>query len=235
MEDKFYMTVEENIFVAKRNIVDYIWKSAHLEGIAVTYPDTEAIYNGISVPNMKIDDIVAINNLKHAWRFVLDNIDYPIDYPFICEINRKIGGNNLIHNAGLIRNVPVSIGGTSWRPDMLIETQIKEQLAEVLDIKGATDKALTLMFYCVRKQMFFDGNKRTSMLAANHVMIANGAGIVTIPIEHQRNFRGLIIDFYESGDMQKIKDFVYDKCIDGIAFQNERTGKINDKRKYTGR
>ena len=229
MDDKFKMTIEENIFVAKRNIIDYIWKSANLEGIAVTYPDTEAIYNGLSVPNMKIDDIVAINNLKHAWRFVLENIDYPIDYPFICEINHKIGGDNLIQNAGFVRNAPVSIGGTNWRPDIPIESQIKEQLANILDINGATDKALTLMLYCMRKQMFFDGNKRTSMLAANHVMIANGAGIVTIPIEHQRDFRGLLIDFYESGDMKEIKGFLYDKCIDGIAFQNERTEKANNK------
>ncbi|MDR1604455.1 MAG: hypothetical protein LBS10_06655 [Gracilibacteraceae bacterium] len=76
MQDKFKMTVEENIFVAKRNIIDYIWKSANLEGISVTYPDTEAIYNGLSISNMKIDDIIAINNLKHAWGFVLENINY---------------------------------------------------------------------------------------------------------------------------------------------------------------
>lgn len=38
MENKFRLTVEENIFVAKRNIVDYIWKSARLEGINVTFP-----------------------------------------------------------------------------------------------------------------------------------------------------------------------------------------------------
>ena len=71
----------------------------------------------------------------------------------------------------------------------------------------------------MRKQMFFDGNKRTSMLAANQIMIANGAGIITIPIEYQRNFTSLLIDFYESGNMQKIKNFTYEKCIDGIAFQ----------------
>jgi hypothetical protein len=58
------MTVEQNIFVAKRNIVDYIWKSANLEGIAVTYPDTEDIYNGLAVAGMKVDEILAINNLK---------------------------------------------------------------------------------------------------------------------------------------------------------------------------
>ena len=39
--NRFNMTVEQNVFCAKRNIVDTIWKSAHLEGINVTYPETE--------------------------------------------------------------------------------------------------------------------------------------------------------------------------------------------------
>ena len=28
------------------NIVDYIWKSANLEGIGIIYPETQAIYDG---------------------------------------------------------------------------------------------------------------------------------------------------------------------------------------------
>ena len=221
MENKFRMTVEENIFVAKRNIIDYIWKSANLEGIAVTYSDTEAIYNGINISNIKVDDVIAINNLKHAWHFILNYIDYRTNYNFICEINREIGSGHLIRNAGFIRNAPVSIGGTNWKPDMLIESQIKEQIDDILAIDNATDKAISLMLYCMRKQIFFDGNKRTSMLAANHVMIANGAGIITIPIEHQKDFRSLLIDFYETNDTNKIKSFIYDKCIDGIDFMSE--------------
>lgn len=43
MVPKFLLTRDENIFVAKRNLIDYIWKSAKLEGLGVTYPDTEAI------------------------------------------------------------------------------------------------------------------------------------------------------------------------------------------------
>lgn len=34
------------MFIAKRNIVDYIWKSANLESIAVTYPEAQTIYDG---------------------------------------------------------------------------------------------------------------------------------------------------------------------------------------------
>ena len=222
MEAKFNMTVEQNIFVAKRNIIDYMWRSARLEGIGVTYPDTEAIYNGLTVQGVSVKDTVAINNLKHAWSFVLENVDYPTDYPFVCKINQIVGGDSLIANAGFIRNVPVSIGGTTWKPDIPIESIIKEELADISKIENPTERAITLMLHCMRRQMFLDGNKRTGMLAGNHVMIANGAGIITIPIEHQRDFTALLIDFYESNKADDINRFIYNKCIDGIAFDTNK-------------
>lgn len=222
MESKFSMTREENIFVAKRNIIDYIWKSAKLEGLGVTYPDTEAIFNGMRAPNVKVEEIVAVNNLKHAWQFLLDNLDVPSDYNYVCHLNKIVGGDNLVINAGFIRKVPVSIGGTSWKPDMPIESQIKEEIADVLKIEEPTERAITHMLYLMRKQMFLDGNKRTSMLAANQIMIANGCGIISIPIEHQPEFTRMLVEFYESGNMDEIKDFVYENGIDGIDFrQNE--------------
>lgn len=127
---------------------------------------------------------------KHAWQFVLDTLDHPTDYPFVCKINQCVGGDNLIIRAGYLRNVSVSIGGTTWMPDMPIESQIKEEMAEIGQIENLTDRALTMMLYLVRKRMFLDGNKRTSMLAGNHVMIANGCGIISVPIELQPIFTG---------------------------------------------
>ncbi len=75
MVDKYNMTVEQNIFLAKRNIIDYIWKSAKLEGLGVMFPETDAIFNGYSPSNVKVSDIIAVNNLKHAWQFLFDTLD----------------------------------------------------------------------------------------------------------------------------------------------------------------
>ena len=60
------MTQEQNVFYAKRNIVDNIWKSSHIEGIDVTFPETQQIYDGGNVAKLRIDEIQTINNLKHA-------------------------------------------------------------------------------------------------------------------------------------------------------------------------
>lgn len=216
MKAKFNLTTDENIFVAKRNIIDYIWKSAKLEGLGVTFPETEAIFNGMSVPNVKVTDIIAVNNLKHAWQFMFDTIDCPTDYSYICELNRIVGGDNLIYGSGYLRTIPVSIGGTSWKPEIPFEKEIKDNLKTISNIESPTERSITLMLYCMRSQMFVDGNKRTSMLAANHEMIINGCGIISVPIEHQPEFTRLLVEFYETNQMDELKQFVYDNCIDGL-------------------
>ena len=78
------------------------------------------------------------------------------------------------------------------------------------------------MLYCMRKQIFLDGNKRTAQLAANHFMISHGAGIISIPIEKQSTFTEKLIRFYESGKTTDIEKFVYEHCIDGIDFLEQK-------------
>jgi len=219
MKPKYNMTREQNIFVAKRNIVDYIYKSAQLEGLGVTYPDTEAIFNGMSVPGVKVADIIAVNNLKHAWQFLLDTLGPPLDYAYVCKLNQLVGGDNLIYNAGYIRKMAVSIGGTSWKPDIPVEDDIKAHLIELQAIENPTERAIDIMLYGMRGQFFLDGNKRTSMLAANKEMIANGQGVISIPVDIIPQFTPLLVQFYETGEPGVVKEFVYNNCIDGIDFQ----------------
>lgn len=88
MENKYIMSRKDNIMLAKRNIVDSIWKSANLEGIAVTFPEIEMIFDGLVAKDMIIKDINAIINLKKAWEFITDYADYSIDYGYICMINK---------------------------------------------------------------------------------------------------------------------------------------------------
>ena len=97
MENKFNLTREQNIFVAKRNIVDYIWKSANLEGIGVTYPETQAIYDGGIVNGLTVDSIIAINNLKYAWQFILENEGIDVKDDKILNFKEKLWNPNESH------------------------------------------------------------------------------------------------------------------------------------------
>ncbi len=216
MQDLYKLTKEQNIFIAKRNIVDYIWKSANLEGIAVTYPDTQVIFDGYSVQGYKVEEITAINNLKKAWQFLLNDIDLELNLAYICQIN-KIIGEGIFYNPGIIRSTPVNIGGTTWQPPIPFESQIKEELDRVAG-ESNTERAINMMLYLMRKQIFLDGNKRTAMLIANKIMIENGCGIISIPINKQPEFYKLLIKYYETNNNEEIKKYIYDYCIDGMKF-----------------
>lgn len=223
MKNKFNLTREQNVFVAKRNIVDYIWKSANLEGIGVTYPETQVIYDGGIVNGLTVDKIIAINNLKYAWQFILENEDIEYDYKTLCQIH-KLTCDKLVldQNLGRIRSTPVNIGGTKWKPEFPIESQIKEELEGLLNQseKTKTEISIEIMLWIMRRQMFIDGNKRVAMLFANKIMIDNGCGIITISQENQPIFFEKLIKFYETGDNVDLKQWIYDTSIDGIELNN---------------
>ena len=219
MENKYNLTREQNVFIAKRNIVDYIWKSANLEGISVTYPETQVIFDNGIVNGLKVNEVIAINNLKYAWQFILEEDNGGYNFNTICEIHKLVCGKLVLDNdLGHLRATPVNIGGTSWKPQFPIESQIKEELEELLNQKAKTktEIAIEIMLWLMRRQMFIDGNKRVAMIFANKIMIDNGCGIITIANELQADFFTKLINYYETNDMEELKLWIYNNCIDGI-------------------
>lgn len=218
MKPKYNMTQQENIFLAKRNIVDYIWKSANLEGIGVTYPDTQAIYNGMSVSGYTIEDINAVNDLKYAWHFLLGHINDELDLNFIEKVHRLLGKFTVL-NAGSIRYDEVRIGGTEWIPEIPNKEKVNCEIIKIKNDKiSSIDKALDMTLYLMRTQLFYDGNKRIAMLIGNKIMIENGQGIISVKQKDISEFYKLLVSYYESNEKSEIKQFLYDKCIDGMTF-----------------
>lgn len=218
MEPKYNMTQQENIFLAKRNIVDYIWKSANLEGIGVTYPDTQAIYNGMSVAGYTIEDINAVNDLKYAWHFLLEHINDELDLSFVKKVHRLMGRFTVI-NAGSLRCDEVRIGGTEWIPEIPNGEKADCEIIKIRDDNiSPLEKALDLTLYIMRAQLFYDGNKRIAMLIGNKIMIENGQGIISVKQKDIKEFYELLLEYYESNEKTKLKQFLYNNCIDGITF-----------------
>jgi len=212
------MTQKENIFLAKRNIVDYIWKSANLEGIGVTYSDTQAIYNGMAVSGYTIEDINAINDLKHAWQFLLEHINEELNLTFVKKVHMLLGKFTII-NAEMVRHEEVRIGGTEWIPEMPDEKKVSRVILKIADSTASSlDKALDMTLYLMRLQLFYDGNKRIAMLIGNKIMIEHGQGIISVMQKDIKEFYKLLIAYYETNNKSEIKQFLYDNCIDGMIF-----------------
>lgn len=206
--------VAMNIDFARRHMVDTVYNQAVLEGVATTYLDTETIIEGGKVSNMTPNDILKVVNLKHAWEFILNKnvIQSPTNFSLLCDIN-KLLEEGFYYNAGQIRSVPVSIGGTTWKPELPIESVVKEELEKILSANlELIDKAIELLLYVTKKQIFIDGNKRTSVIFANHFIISHGLGLLVIPENRVEEYKKLLIAYYEGEDTEEIKRFLKDKC-----------------------
>lgn len=218
IEEDLSEKVEQNIDFAKRHLVDTIYKQAILEGVATTFADTESIIEGGKVNNMTSEDIMKIVNLKHAWEFILNKnvILSKTNFTLLCEINKMVE-EGFYYSAGKVRNVPVTIGGTTWKPNLPIESVIKEELEKIFnDEMDDIDRAIELLLYTMKKQVFIDGNKRTSVIFCNHYLISKGKGIISIPAELTAKFKDLLISYYEGKDEKQIKKFIKEKCYMGI-------------------
>lgn len=212
--------VKINIDLARRNMVESIYKQVKLEGVATTYADTEIIINGGKVYGMTQEDVSKVVNLKHAWEFILSEgvIAYPTNYSVLCQIN-AIVQEGFTYSAGRLRNVPVSIGGTSYIPTIPIESQVKEDLAELLSKENSYDVAIELLLYVMKKQLYIDGNKRTAVIFANHYLVSRGMGLIVIPAELVEEFKLHLINYYE-GKSADIKKFLKDKCLTRLYEDN---------------
>ena len=61
--------------MAKRLLVDVVYKSANLEGMAVTFAETNDILNDVNVQNIKPSEISKVCNLRDAWKYFIEHIN----------------------------------------------------------------------------------------------------------------------------------------------------------------
>lgn len=222
MDSKYHMTREQNVFLAKRNVVDYIWKSARLEGLNVTFPETYAIYEKARVHDVDVDTVLVVNNLKHAWQYMLSHLEEPLTLSYLCRLHFEVARGEAL-TWGELRTGTVRIGGTEYVPPVPQKEKVEAELTALLQIAEPTERAIRVMLWGMKSQLFWDGNKRNSMLAANKIMIENGCGILSVPNEQIERFNEVLSDFYSNGTLEDAAAFIYDNCIEGIDFAPQRS------------
>ena len=215
-KDKYHLTPEQSAFLAKKKWDENVYCGMRMENRAVTFPQTKTILNGVNVPNVHLDDIQAILNMRDTWRFLLQTIDEPLTLAYVCKLNGFIARNEALE-WGKLRTGTVGISGTEYMPPVPSENGAESDLAAIMGRNTTgTEKALAAFLWGARAQLFWDGNKRTSMTVANKILISAGAGILTITDQRMEQFNTLLLDYYNTGEGEALKLFLYSNCIQGI-------------------
>lgn len=214
--DKFHLTPEQSRFLAKKKWDENVYCGMKMENRAVTFPQTKTILEGVNVPNVQLDDIQAILNMRDAWRFMLGSIDDAVTLDYVCKLNEYIARNESLA-WGTLRTGSVCISGTEYLPPLPQWDEAAAQLHAILCAPlSVTEKTLNAFLWGTRAQLFWDGNKRTSLALSNKLMVAAGVGMLTITEKHMERFNDLLLGYYDTGEGEPLKQFLYDTAILGI-------------------
>lgn len=213
-EDELSSDVINNIAFARANMKINIYDQAVLEGVATSFQQTEEIIDNGKISGVTATDVQKILNLKHAWEFILDRdvIASRSDYYMLSHIARVVN-EGFFAEGGRIRGVPVTIGGSSYVPPLPNELDVKEKIREIIDESDEViNTSIKLCLYCMKTQIFLDGNKRASVIFANHYLISHGGGFLVIPEKEVPEFKRLLVKYYEGEDITVIADFMKKYC-----------------------
>ena len=198
--------------LAKRLLVDAIWKTASIEVDGISFRDTQEIFEGRAPANMAVDDIIVVNNIKRAWMFLFENVDQPVNWQYMSEYNRILG-EGLIRDAGKLRTNDVRIGGTDWIPELPTMESSHDGISSLMKIESPEDRALLMFCKITRGQWFNDGNERTALMTANHALINAGVGVFSISPSLKREFTTRLLRYYESNDDVPFHSWLKDNAI----------------------
>ena len=216
-EDRFHLTPEQSLFLAKKKWDENVYCGMKMENRAVTFPQTQTILNGVNVPNVQLDDIQAILNMRDAWKFLLSTVNDEVTFEYWCKLNEYIARNEALE-WGKLRTGSVGISGTDYEPPIPTKEKTIEELENILSAPdaSATDKALEAFVWGARGQFFWDGNKRTSLMLANKILVSSGSGIMTITDKYMEQFNSLLLNYYNTGESEELKQFLYENAIQGM-------------------
>lgn len=205
------MNRAENVFLAKKLFTELVFNAAYIEGVNVTFPQTQAIIDGAIVNNVPVSDIQTVLNLRDAWKFMLGTIDEPLTLDYVCKVNEKVSKEESLE-WGVLRNGHVGVGGTDYLPPIPEKEDVEEKLEALQKIEDAAERAIAYFCYAVRAQLFWDGNKRTSTIVSSKILIEAGRGVLTIGKSDALNFNEALLHFYDTEDSTPLKQCLY-QCI----------------------
>jgi len=192
----------------ERFIIEFSWKSSQIEGNTYTLIETETlIKQNIKAQGHSDDESVMILNHKKAFETILNNKDSfkKLDFSDIIQLHQVLT-DGLVTSG--IRSQKVRISGTRYVP-LFNKHEIENILRQLIDIVNKTEfppeKALILSIMIAYIQPFADGNKRTSRMLSNAMLLAYDYFPLSYrSIDANEYLRSMVV-FYETNNLYNFK------------------------------
>jgi len=210
-------TLNKDIYLkeVERFVIELSWKSSKIEGNTYSLLDTETlIKQRVEAQGHPKDEAVMILNHKKAFENILENRkDYKtLTFTKITQLHNFLV-KGLSVTAG-IRKQAVGITGTTYSP-LDNQWQIRDAMEKLIQVinksKNPLERALITIAMISYIQPFADGNKRTSRMLANAILLANDYYPLSYRSVDETGYKKALVLFYEQGSLYYLKQIILDQ------------------------
>ena len=203
----FIPNKELSLFLAHKDRIDFIYNTAALEGNAMTYPEVQALLEGVTVGRHKLSDEQQILNQNESVNLLLEMVkkeEFEINKSILLKLHEKVAFKEAL-SWGKFRSGNVRIGGTEYLPPKSSELDkiFDDGIKELEKISHPIIRAITYFLFGAKCQFFYNGNKRTSRLIMNGILLKDGYPILNIKVKDKLEFNTQMLEFYDRGEIKK--------------------------------
>ncbi|MDX9814220.1 MAG: Fic family protein [Sulfurimonas sp.] len=206
-----------NIFLAKKDRVDYIYNTAALEGNPYTFPEVQTLLEGISVGGHKLSDEKMILNQNESVNLLfelLKNREFSLSKPTLLKLHSKVAKEEAL-KWGEFRSGNIRISGTDYLPpkSQKLDEIFHENIKKLQKITHPINRAIVYFLLGARNQYFYDGNKRVSRLMMNGELLSHGFSLLNIKVKDQLEFNKTMINYYNTNDILEALGYLSDYYV----------------------
>jgi len=203
---------ELNIFLAKKEKIDYIYNTSALEGNPMTFPEVQTLLEGITVGGHKLSDEQMILNQNRSVNLLFElitNKKFSLSKEILCKLHYEVSKEEAL-KWGEFRNDNIRIGGTDYIPPKASKlNEIFEHNSKKLQkIIHPINKAIIYFLLGAKNQYFYDGNKRVSRLMMNGELLKNGYSLFNIKVKDKLEFNKMMINYYDTNNITNALEYL---------------------------
>jgi len=200
----------------ERVTIELSWKSSVIEGNTYTLLDTENLLKeGIEAKGKQKNESIMLINHKQAIDYIFNNPSefQKISLQKIEDLHKVITKNlNISPN---LRKTLVGITGTKYQP-LDNQFQIRESVEKMCKLINSLDnvfsKSLLSIILISYIQPFEDGNKRTSRILGNALLLAHNYFPLPLRSVDENLYKQATLLFYEQNNLQLFIKMFIDQC-----------------------
>jgi len=217
-------SLERVCFRFQRMQPEFVWDAGVLEGNPLSFIEVKTLLDGITVGGRKVSDQEQILNLAHSAKYLLalvKSMQFEVSKSVFTSLHAIIArlealewgifrgeGDEhhytpdvMLGEKGRFTPTPTEAGAAKLN-------RIFTQGIQHLSLCPPFERALAFFLFGALHQFFFDGNKRTSRLMMNGILMSNGIDAISVPAARAQEFNEKMVRFYIQRDGSEMMDFL---------------------------